>query len=121
MSIGKKRAVRVVVSIEAVTNLDNFTLEQRFETFIDPNRFREERLDPKEYIRFMHTRIDHQPLGGAPQVTMQMPAPTLPLSPETKLQLIKELTESVQGKYGHPDELETAVFSAFEQIARIVG
>jgi hypothetical protein len=37
-----------------------------------------------------------------------------------KLSVIKYRAASVKGNYKHPDELETAVFKAFEEISKVV-
>lgn len=121
MTIGKKRMVHVLVNIDTITNLDDFTLEQRFETFIDPHRFREERLDDKEYMRFITTAFKFYPFEGERPVKTAAPLPLVePPSPEMKLQRIKALVEGIKGKYSHPDDLERVVFEAFGQIAALV-
>jgi hypothetical protein len=37
-----------------------------------------------------------------------------------KMDKIREAVASVKGTYKHPDELETAVFKAFEEISKVV-
>jgi hypothetical protein len=122
MTIGKRHLVCVTVHIEAITNMEDYTLGRRMETFIDPNRLRSESLEEREYIRFTNTKIDIHP-AGAPQTTMQLPIPPLvePASDGMKLQAIKGILEEIKGVYTHPDQLETVVFQAVERIAKLVG
>lgn len=118
MTIGKRKLVHIAVHIEAITNMDNFTLERRLETFIDPNRMRSESLEAREFIRFTNTRMAVH-AAGLPEPTMQLPL-VEPASDGMKLQAIRGLVEGIKGTYSHPDQLESAVFQAFERIAEIV-
>jgi hypothetical protein len=119
MPIGKKRFVSITVDIEAISNLDEHTLERRLENFIDPSDLRGQLLD-REYVSFLNTKFSIR-LGPISQEKAPEPPPLVePPSDAMKLQRIKALVEEVKGKYGHPDELEQAVFKAFEGIARAV-
>jgi hypothetical protein len=119
MGIGKKRFVSIVVYIEAISNLDEATLEKRLGNLIDPSHLREQVLD-REFISFLSTTFSVR-LGPISREKVPELLPLVePASDAMKLQRIKELVDEVKGKYGRPDDLEQAVFKAFEGIARVV-
>ena len=54
MTTGKRRKVQIVVTIEAITNMDDWTLENRLVNFLDAKDLRAQLID-REGITFLAT------------------------------------------------------------------
>ena len=57
VSITKRHTVRITITIDAIANMDDDTLERRLENFIDPTSLSEQLLGT-EKVTFLATNID---------------------------------------------------------------